>query len=160
MPALATHICQTRCRWIWISARASGKGVKGRSLLFTPMRQLASVGACHARCALNFAITSKAGGDFVGVCFADFYIPETDRAVRGLESKTTVRSENGLTVLLREVPSWEVQQWPYLPVHFLREKSGDLCYLVPSAFGAKDELPQFFKHASSLEELAEPAVPH
>ena len=107
-----------------------------------------------------FAITSKAGGDFVGVCFADFYIPETDPAVRGLESKTTVRSENGLTVLLREVPSWEVQQWPYLPVHFLREKSGDLCYLVPSAFGAKDELPQFFKHASSLEELAEPAVPH
>lgn len=106
------------------------------------------------------AITSKAGGDFVGVCFADFYIPETDPAVRGLESKTTVRSENGLTVLLREVPSWEVQQWPYLPVHFLREKSGDLCYLVPGAFGAKDELPQFFKHASSLEELAEPAVPH
>lgn len=107
-----------------------------------------------------FAITSKEDGDFVGVSFADFYVSETDPAVRGLESATTVTGENGLSVLLREVPSWEVQQWPYLPVHFLREKGGDCCYLLPSAFGPNDELPQAFRHASSLEELAESAVPH
>lgn len=107
-----------------------------------------------------FAITAKEDGDFVGVSFADFYISKTAAAVRGLESKTTVASENGLSVLLREVSSWEVQQWPYLPVHFLREKGGDYCYLLPSAFGPSDELPQGFRHASSLEELAEPAVPH
>ncbi len=103
-----------------------------------------------------FAVTSKDDGSFVGVCLTDFYRCESDSVIRRLEAENTESNDNGWVVLLTEVPNWEVQLWPYLPVHFLQTKSGECCYLIPSAFRSGDQLPSALRHVASLDEIAGP----